>query len=131
MPSVVQVPAKQIAVAPHRLQRDCLSRLLSIRSLACLFAMAIVSASCSTPTQAELQSEMAALVQVGDEIDHARAVLRVNKFECSRSTEFLSCSRTNQHVIPPYTCIERIYVRISEAGRVTSIESGPPACAGL
>jgi hypothetical protein len=106
---------------------------LEMRFLSFLLVVALVG--CTGVSDRVSQSELEKW-GINPGITHEDAVRRLtaNDFHCSEinSTEVgkKECDRTDQHVLPPVTCLVPVYLG-ENAGRVDSVTAGDPRCGSL
>ena len=95
--------------------------------------MALVLLASCRASEESRRGEIAKLISSGMATQAAVLALTGQGFACSHSSDTqarFDCSRMTQHIIPPYTCIER--VRFTDAAGTVAVEEIPPlACAGL
>jgi hypothetical protein len=99
-----------------------------------LYLVALLLSSCgSAGPDTHRDAEIKKIVSEGRTAPEMVKALTSNGFACDRSTDtspHYDCTKTTQHFIPPYTCIDRVRF-VDSGGLAKEIEVVPAACAGF
>ena len=101
--------------------------------------LALIFVGCATTEQAQLDSEVRAVVKEGMPTVQAISSLESLRFVCTEGRagaknekELFECTRSQQNLWPPFGCIHRVWFESREPANSTAkLDVWRPSCAGM